>query len=978
VSRLIGRAEELGALLGLLDVAEDRRGGWAAVTGEPGIGKTRLVAELCDVATRRGAVVLRGRGTELESDVPFGIVIDAFDDHLAALGESRLAELLGGHAGELSRLFPALSGQRRDGAPATDDRRYAAYRELRRLVERLAATGSVLLVLDDLHWADRASVDLVSFLLRHPPAGSVTLVLTWRPGQAPTLEQALHIASRDQPGIWLCLEGLAEDAVGELLGAGIGSARLASICRESGGNPFYAQALAQRAAGGRASGGLASRSSGDAPVPAAVVRAIGHEVASLGSDARLLAAAVVGDPFETDLAARCAELGPDDAERALDDLVTAGVVRPDDGARRFTFRHPVVRSALYEASGPAWRSAAHGRVARALVARGEPPAAVAHHVARSARPGDLEAAEVLVEAANDVAAHAPASAAAWLEVASTIVPCRADTTVMRLSVLSSGARVHCLLGQLDVGHRELTAALELVPRDEPGRLELVAACAGVEHGLGRFPEARARLLAALAEQPSAGGAEAALCIELAVSFLYTLEIDDAFAFAERAMRSAEGVDAVLEATARALLAFVHASAETPGQLGAARAQRRAADSMLGALGDDAVSRRLDALYYLGWTERLLERYDSADAHLSRAVRVATARGGSQWLVPTMVERAKVLAWRGRLGEARALAETAVSMARISGIDLVLLLALSAECAVLVASGELAPARAAGTEALALCGSSAGYHAAIVRRQLALADLDAGDVVGFLVELDELESDGAASHGHPPGEAPAGGGAVGDGIACQLLEACVRAELACGRIDAASAHLARADELASASGLVASAGYAERARARLLTASRPEEAQRACRDAARRFDRAGAHLEASRTRLLLAELLAASGSDDEAILECRAACEALVATGAPGTARQAQLLLRRLRRTGAPSARMGRSASGAGGLSKREREIAELIADGRTNREIAAALVLSEKTVESHVSHVLAKLEVHGRGAVARALTRKEAPTVADA
>ena len=124
MNRLVGRADELDRLVAAFDGLVSGRSSWVRVTGEPGIGKTRLGGELCGIAAERGAVVLGGRGAELESDLPFGLVIDAFDDHLGSLDKDRLARLCGRQRGELQPLFPALDTVEGARRRVAEDQRY--------------------------------------------------------------------------------------------------------------------------------------------------------------------------------------------------------------------------------------------------------------------------------------------------------------------------------------------------------------------------------------------------------------------------------------------------------------------------------------------------------------------------------------------------------------------------------------------------------------------------------------------------------------------------------------------------------------------------------------------------------------------------------------------------------------------------------------------------------------------------------------
>jgi len=954
LSRLVGRADELAALVSALGGLEPSRSSWAQVTGEPGIGKTRLLAELRRIAEQRGALVLVGRGAELEHDVPFGIVVDALDDYLGALGEERLAQRCGSCLAELRPLFPALSGAGPAAPRRTADERYRVYRAFRSLLQRLAEPAPLLLVLDDLHWADAASIELVSFLLRHPPEARVLAVLAWRPTHALGLQlgDTLAVSARDEPGTAVRLTSLRKEELAELLDESVGPGEIAALHRASGGNPFYAQALALATKRGNR-----STTPGDVPldegaVPGAVAVAVRYELAALSRTAGIVArgAAVAGEPFEADLAARCSGLADAEAVVGLDELLARGVVREHESPRRFAFRHPIVRRAVYDSAGAAWRLTAHARAAAALAERGAPIVSIAHHVASSAVPGDLAAADLLVRAALEVVPHAPASATTWLDVAESVIPSRAEVADTRIALSTARARVACVLGDLSAARDAFEVALGLVPAGDARRAQLVAGCAGVEHGLGRFGDARERLLAALPGTQLAD--EAALCVELAVSSLYTLDVDAASAWADRAATAAKGVDRLLEGTARALVAFARATGEKGEHdepYGAGRDRADAAADILDRLGDEEVATRLDALYYLGWAERLFEQYVAADRHLGRASAVADAGGGSQWLVPTLVEHAKVLAVLGQVPEASRRAATAVGAARVARVDLLLMLALTAQIAVSAAAGEIGAALSAGAEALTLCAEGADYHAANVHRQLALAHLDGGDPERFLAEI--------AACGDVDAEL------AQDGMDCRLTEARCVAELALGRPGAAADLAERTRQLAAGRRLPASYGFAERALARVSGRADPAGALERARRAVALFDGCGSHLEAARTRVLVAELLVSCGQLDAGLAECSAASAELAALGAELAASRARLAARRMRRAGA------RATRGPTVLSVREHEVADLVAEGHTNREIAARLSISENTVESHVGRILAKLGVPSRSAVARAIGR---------
>ena len=243
---MIGRAREREALSAALAAGS----GVVVLEGEPGIGKSRLLAWAAEAAA---AEVLSARASEYEADLPYGLWIDALGDELVVSGD-----------------------------------RHRTHGALR---ARLEARAPLVVCLDDVHWADPASVDALAALVHRPPAGDVLLVLAARTGQLP---RALGAVAPIRIG------PLSEDEARELVGADADA-----VYGASGGNPFYLEQLV------RSGGAAGEGASGDGTVPPAVAAALAAELGGLGADARRLldAAAVVGDPFELDLAAAVAELG---------------------------------------------------------------------------------------------------------------------------------------------------------------------------------------------------------------------------------------------------------------------------------------------------------------------------------------------------------------------------------------------------------------------------------------------------------------------------------------------------------------------------------------------------------------------------------------------------------------------------------------------------------------------------------------------
>ena len=160
---LVGRESEHELWAAALDGLGDGPA-LIAISGEPGIGKSSLLDDLCREAERRGQLALTGRGAELESDIPFGAFTDALDDYLAGLPAKRLTPLGDAPLAELAQVLPSLVGLGERAPTGLQDERYRAHGAARSLLELLASTQPLVLALDDIHWADQATVELLSFL----------------------------------------------------------------------------------------------------------------------------------------------------------------------------------------------------------------------------------------------------------------------------------------------------------------------------------------------------------------------------------------------------------------------------------------------------------------------------------------------------------------------------------------------------------------------------------------------------------------------------------------------------------------------------------------------------------------------------------------------------------------------------------------------------------------------------------------------
>ena len=838
---IVGRGAELETLGHALAELDDGSGSMLYVVGEPGIGKTRLLAELHTRAHARRHLVLGGRAAEFERDLPFGLFVAALDDHLASLTDDRSAPAL---AAELGGIFPSL-GHLAEGAPARlQEERYRAHRAVRGLLDGLSARRPVVLVLDDVHWADEASTELLCHLVAHRPAGPVLLALAMRPvGTSPRLTMALEQAARDGSAHRLELGPLSPDDARRLVGAPTDP----RVYDESGGNPFYLQQLVRA---GRAAGPTGAVNLADLAVPAAVRAALEGELEALSPPARrlLAGAAVSGESFEPELAAAAAGMDEAEALDLLDELVGLDVVRPTAVPRHFRFRHPIVRHGVYQSAGPGWRLTAHARLADVLAHQGASPQVRAHHVERSARAGDEAALALLEEAGRAAAPRAPATAARWYQAALRLLP--HDQHERRLGLLVATATALASAGFLAESRSALLEAVDLLP---PGhtplasvRVRLIASCAAIEHLLGRHRDAHGRLTAALGELEDQGSPEAAaLKLELAVDAIYTFDFPAMGAWATTAAADASALGAApLEAAALALLGFAE---YIRGATGPASDHLVRAGALVDGLADADLATQLDATYYLGWAENFMERFEEALRHTERGIALSQASGQGHLLVPLMLGRVYALVARGRCPEASELAEVAEDAARLSANPQSLSWALWVRALAATAAGDHTLALRSGEECMEV-GRTVDHN---------VISATGGWVFGATLleagEPDRCRAEILASGGGP--DLPL----VGSGVRCTCYELLTRAELALGRREEAGAWAERAASAASELDLALARSAASRARSLMaLEVGDPVRAAVLAMAAVGDAGAAGAAVDAARSRILLGRCLAAFG------------------------------------------------------------------------------------------------------------------------
>jgi ATP/maltotriose-dependent transcriptional regulator MalT len=958
---LVGRAEELESLEQLLGELE--RGSPAAIelVGAPGIGKTRLLCEFASRAELRGHLVLSGSASELEQELPFSVFVHALDEFVESLDGNYLSTLEEDVRAELAHVFPSLSALADGRALALQHERYRSHRAVRALLERLAQTRPLVLVLDDFHWADPASVELLGALLRRPPAAAVLTAVALRPRQTPgRLGAELERVHRAAALHRLELGTLTAGEAGELLGDWVDAAGAAAIYRECGGNPFYLEQLARSLARASESAPAAENSLRGLEVPAAVAASLNEELALVPDGGRLVleGAAVAGDPFEPELAAAAAATSEAAAMEALDELLELDLIRTTQVPRRFRFRHPLIRRAVYEATSGGWRLGAHERCAEALAARGVTAAGRAHHVERSAREGDLAAVAVLREAGEAAARLAPESAARWFGGGLRLLPETAPVQD-RAELLLARAGALAAAGHFADSHQALLEAAAIVPEESSALSTTVAtACAGMERFLGRYEQAHARLEMALRRLPKPASAESVgLMIELTVNEFYRSRYDSMHEWAARAVDAARAVgDAGLMAAALGMPALADAMT---GLIETARSSRAEAAALIDGLFDDELSPRPDAAAWLAAAELYLDLYAEADAHASRALTLARATGRGDSFFGLYQILPRVWYVRGKLAESAELLDGAIEAGRLLGASPALAGNLFNRSAVALAVGDLGTALATAEEGVEITSDlDEGFVTAWAAVRLATVLLETGRATEAVELL--LGRAGGEELTLVPGS-----------WRVYCLEVLTRCWLALDRRSEAERTAALAESRAAEGRLLLPTAWADRAAAAVALYSgdsaRAFERALASADAAKKV---GAPIEDALSRTLAGRALAQAGQSGRAVAELQRAAAAFDECGALRYRESAERELGKLGHRPHRRTHAGKTdGTNIDSLTERELQVARLVVDRMTNPEIAAELFLSQKTVESHLRNIFHKIDVSTRVELARAVER---------
>ncbi|MFI2485564.1 AAA family ATPase [Promicromonospora kroppenstedtii] len=912
------------------------------IDGEAGVGKSRLVRELATDPALAGMPVLIGHCEQLQEPLPLAPVLDVLSHHADLVRPGDYNPIVGA----LAPLVPELGDRLPPPPPELADQRAARHRVFRATAELLDRMGPAVLVLEDVHWAESSTFDFLTFLAAHQPAG-LCIVLTLRSGGSPLPVRESFARAASGPPLALTLSPLDPAGVGELagriLGTEVSAGFAATLHERTGGIPFVAEEVLGALHETPLPDDAAQQDDvlTDLAVPTALRDVVLGRLDGVAEGTRevLGVASVLDHPVDVDLIAEVTGLPPAKVVEALVDAITAGLLHEQDGQVRF--RHVLAEQIVYDALPTPTRRLLHRTVARAIEDRDgpRPVARLAHHYHRA---GDVTRFVRYAEDAADLAvSHGDDAHAARLLVQAMEVGLPTEQR-LRLAVKLGRAAVDGLAHEEAVPLLQQLLAGELLPGDVRGELRFALGRLFRQQGLADagYREIE-RALPDLADNPD--------LLARALAILAAPETVTDRPMAVHARRGEEAQDA----------------ARRSGAVEVGLAVRIARASLLieqgdpegwplveALLGDAALPAhpREHARACVNWAQAALHvgHVRRAERLLAEGRRVVAA---AEYLrVNDVIElvAAAVDCAAGRWGDLAGRAHELV--VRRPGFDAASLDDRLLHGVMLAASGGASEAAAHFTD-LVEDAVRVGAVWPLLAGRSALARL--------LLTLDDVE--GSA---HQADLAVAAARVKGNWVwAAEPMLCLVDALVAQGRTAQARVHV---EELAAGLGAV----DAPSARAALLT----------CRAVVARADgdhagavgllrearavvvEAGLRQEESRAVERLGEWLAEDGdAEGAALLE-----DALRGYGARAASNDVARVTRTLRRLGLPVPypwRGGRRSNGLG-LSGREREVALLAARGRTNRQIAADLFLSPRTVESHVRNALRKLDCTSRADLA--------------
>lgn len=934
------RVEESQQLIRILDRLRDGRGGVVEVLGDPGSGKSRILAQLAADARRRSFTVLDGRCYPSEQNDPLHVFTLALGP---LLRPEYLTQLSPRHADILrAGLCARLKAQHGAASLPTPLSMSQAIHALL----AVAAGNGLVVVLDDFHWADPQSLELADHLARWHIDAPVLIVIAHRPRQAaPRLRSTLAQGAEMERVARVELGPLDLQQTARMVSATPDTTWLPTVHHDSQGIPLYVLVLGESAP--------LSPSIG-AELLTGRLAPLAAELATLSAEQRLVAdsGAVLGDRFSQEDLATVSELPFGQLCAAVTALIRLDILRAVGHSAHLTFRHPVLRRLLHDRANTCWRARAHRRALTVLNRRAASAAERAVHIELSAGNFVQEDLETLARAGTEAALSSPVDAARWLLLALRGLPLAEPTNQQRLSLippLAQALRAANYLSGQDELQQLLLKDSALGPAD--AHHTVIRFCALVESLQGRYAAADELLageMAALADGGADQEAPAHLMLTRAIVGLLRQDplVPDLAAAALRLAYSSGRPLVIAGALA------VHALGElTAGRDAACIVSYETALWRMAELPDDSLSGNTEYLCVLGWCANALGRVDEAEHLFERGLALAQDITHSVALPALLSGLAEVQLRQAQLESARSTAAEAAAVSDSLGARHSYALARALEALSLTyaePSGNTRASALAEEAFRSLRPEHSHWHSAGVltlaeamllqgrpeRCLTLLLDLDGPDVGSIELpwRTQAYELLALASPASGAGEGPWAARAESRGRMSVLPHLRAYALLTHGHA------LSRGTAPSAAVAVYQEAGEIfESSQLRLggLTAK-----FRAAR-AAYAGDRLGEATQLWSSTRKLAEQwgvrLYAELSPDGSLEHTTArGCHSVI-----------------------PAQRV-EPLPGLGQLTQREQEVAQLASAGRRTREIAEALGMSPRTVDVHLSRIYRKLQIGSR------------------
>jgi DNA-binding CsgD family transcriptional regulator len=990
----VGREAELAALIADLDAAAGGRGGVVLVAGEPGIGKTRLAEELAAQATTRGVLVLWGRCWEGDGAPAFWPWIQVVRGYIQTVDSTALRTEMGAGAADIAQIVPSICDRLPDlAAPPPVEPEAARFRlfdSLTGFLQAAAGQRPLLLVLDDLHWADAPSLALLRFVSRELEGAGLLVVGIYRQTEVDS-EHPLLVTLADltrAPGRRFLLGGLDEAEVASFVAlvATVEPAPelAAAVHRQTDGNPFFVTEVVRLLASQDRLGQAGTRSSAlaAAELPEGVKAVVAERLGRLSDDCRrvLEVAAVVGRDFELRVLQPASGLAGGRVLELVEEAEAARVVAAvREGLDRWRFAHALVREVLYEGLPAARRIRLHGRVGEALEAvyaadPGPHLAELAHHFVAAA-PGGEELVGRAVRVAT-AAGRRALEVLAWEEAAglferalATLELAERPDQQQRCQLLLAVGESRMAAGDRPAARAAYQQAAELARRiDAPEALARAGLGLGLEFTSATIDSAQVGLLEVAASSGVVGSVEIGLLEEALIALGDTDSRLRARVLARlaRALASTSQVDRRLElsegavalarrlgdpATLAAVLFDCHLAiwgAERAEAAGERLAMATEVVRLAERTGDWAMALRGRGLRRTDLLE--VGDLEGFDADLAAAERTAERlrQLHNRWQLPLAHATRALLA--GRFAEAEELAARGLAIGRRAGDK-----GVGTRYASVVGTLRLMEGRFGETVELFQRLSSRFPAMLMCRAGLAAALAEAGHADQAQAEVERLATEDLAAVPRDPGWSWS---LAILALACHHLGDTTRAARVRKLLEPYG------DRNIVTAGALCLGPAAYYLGLLDLSLAQPDLAVRRFQHAATLAARLQARPMIARSQEGLARaLLVLDRPGDRQ--QAAALLGEVVATaqelGIHGLGERANALLEELATPAAPA--------WPAGLTGREIEVLRLIAAGHSNRAIAQALFISPNTVLRHVSNIFTKTGVANRAEAAAYATR---------